>query len=52
MIDVDGSYAHRKSAESSSDVSDVPSIPLIGWEAIENASSKYVDKIPRVTHGT
>ena len=49
MIDVDGSYAHRKSLES--DVPDVPSIPLIGWEAIENAGSKYVDKIPKVTHG-
>ena len=56
VVDVDGSYTHRKkqSLASTSDVADTDtptSVPLIGWESIDNASSQHVDKIPRVTHG-
>ena len=51
VVDVDGSYLHRKHALSS-DIPQMPtSVPLTGWVPIENPASAHVDKIPRVTHG-
>ena len=51
MIEIDGSYEHRKklSQLSLSDTLETPSVPLVGWEPIDNSNSKYVDKIPKVT---
>ena len=44
VVNVDGSYSHHKSLQSSLSV--VPVIPLTEWEHIESAGSKHVDKIP------
>ena len=53
VVDVDGSYLHRKQALSSeTDTPDMPTgVPLVGWVSIDNPASTDVDKIPRVTHG-
>jgi hypothetical protein len=53
VVDVDGSYLHRKQALSNADdTPEVPtSIPLTGWVTIDNPASADVDKIPRVTPG-
>lgn len=53
VVDVDGSYLHRKRLSSGSitDSANVPGVPLVGWDLIEGVDSKNVDKMPRVIHG-
>ena len=51
MVDVDGSYLHRKQSLSG-DIPEMPtSVPLTGWVPIDNPTSAHVHKIPIVTHG-
>ena len=52
MVDVDGSYLHRKQqlvGVESSDVPAVPGVPLTGWELMDNVTN--LDGLPKVTHG-
>lgn len=52
MVDVDGSYLHRKQqlvGAVSSDVAVVPGVPLTGWESMDNMTN--LDGLPKVTHG-
>ena len=52
IVDVDGSYLHRKQQSSGvphSDYVTLPDIPLIGWESIDGM--RNLDGVPKVTHG-
>ena len=53
VVDVDGSYLHRKQVLSGvTDTPEIPtSVPLTGWVPIDSPASVDVDKIPRVTQG-
>ena len=50
VVDVDGSYLHRKQSAATSDFypDQIPPAPLIGWEC---AASVNAQNIPKVTHG-
>ena len=50
VVDVDGSYLHRKQASSSctDDPERTPPAPLIGWECV---SATNTQNVPKVTHG-
>ena len=49
MVDVDGSYLHRKQQLVGVESSDVPAVPLTGWELMDNVTN--LDGLPKVTHG-
>ena len=54
VVDVDGSYLHRKKQRTETvdldHAASTPSIPLRGWELIEKTTC--LDGLPVVTHGT
>ena len=52
VVDVDGSYLHRKQSASTSDFDPdpTPPAPLIGWECMDSAASVQAQNIPTVTH--
>jgi hypothetical protein len=53
VVDVDGSYLHRKQTASTSgfDPDTTPPAPLVGWVSVDSAASVNVQNIPKVTHG-
>lgn len=53
VVDVDGSYVHRKQSTSTSgfDPDQIPAVPLIGWESVDSATSINAQNLPKVTHG-
>ena len=52
VVDVDGSYLHRKQSAAMSDFypDQIPPAPLIGWEYVDSAASVNAQNIPKVTH--
>ncbi len=51
MVDVDGSYLHRKAVSTGIFDDRIPDIPLAGWESVDCLSSNTVNKIPIISHG-
>ena len=54
VVDVDGSYLHRKlsaAATCNVECDQPPPVPLIGWEYVDGTSSLNAQNVPKVTHG-
>lgn len=53
VVDVDGSYLHRKKSATTSDFDSdhTPAAPLIGWECVDSSAPVNAKNIPIVTHG-